>query len=197
MNEFKDSINSQSQYLWLILGRKNSPLTEDFSYYYDRLLAYCKVYAKMYVFIGHDKDVDDDGEIKFRHIHALIVLKDGLKPRLSTSLNRIAEATGLSAVDIDIEIAKSIPSCIRYCIHKGYPNKFQYPLEELVHNLNNEDLNAFLNTEQDCVTSSYLITLVELHNCSYIGVMKALGIKSYMKYRGAIKDIIEELKEDI
>lgn len=188
------SLETQTPYLWIIFGRKNSPLIKDFNYYYEKLSAWCSVNARLWTFIGHDKDIDDDGELKFRHIHALIVLKEGQKPRLSTSLNRLATHLGIDSVDIDIEKAENIASCIRYCLHKGYPTKYQYSLEDLKTNLTEDEIAPYLDIEDKSFTASYLINLVQICNCSTITILKQIGLKNYIRYRNVIMDIIREIK---
>lgn len=191
----KAPLDTQTRYIWAILGRKNSPLSKDFKEYYNALENWLKYDSELYAFIGHDKDIDDDGLLKFRHIHLLIVLKEGKKPRLMTSLNKISKVCDLPPQDIDIEVADNVEQCIRYCVHKGYENKYQYPVQDLVSSLDDNELQAILNCEHESITASYLITAVKVNGCSSINIMKALGLKSYMKYRNAIRDIIEELKE--
>lgn len=187
------NLDTQTPYLWIILGRANSPLIKEFKYYYEKLTAWCKVNARLWCFIGHDKDVNEDGTSKFRHIHALIVLKEGVKPRLSTSLNRISEVTTIPTIDIDIQKAENITQCIRYCIHKGYPLKYQYSPSELITNLSNEDLDSYLNTEENMITAGYLINLVEICNYSVVIILRQIGLKNYVRYRNVIKDLIQEL----
>lgn len=187
------NLDTQTPYLWIILGRKNSPLKEDFNAYYEKLSAWCQINARLWAFIGHDKDIDEDGNPKFRHIHALIVLKDGSKPRLSTSLSRISTAVGLAPTDVDIDKAENIASCIRYCLHKGYPQKYQYDVKELVTNLNEEELNPYLDLDNKSFTASYLIQLVELCGGNRLNIMKQIGMANYQRYRNCISDIRAEL----
>lgn len=187
------NLDTQTQYLWIIFGRKNSPLTQDFNVYYEKLTAWCKINARLWAFIGHDKDTEDDGTIKFRHIHALIVLKEGVKPRLSTSLNRLASVVGIDTIDVDIEKAENITSCIRYCLHKGYPEKYQYSSEELQSNLTKDELEEYLNVEESAFTANYLINLIVICNFSVVTILKQIGLKTYCRYRNVIKDVITEL----
>lgn len=187
------NLDTQTPYLWVIFGRKNSPLTKDFKFYYEKLVAWCKINARLYCLIGHDKDLDEDNNPKFRHIHALIVLKEGVKPRLSTSLNRLSEVSQVPSVDIDIQKSENITECIRYCIHRGYPLKHQYLPEEMITNLNKEDLDSYLNIQEGCLTATYLINLVQLCNFSVVNILKQIGLKNYCRFRNVIQDLIKEL----
>lgn len=196
MSKANDNLDTQTRYIWLILGRKNSPLKEDFDVYYKRLEQWAKINCQLYAFIGHDKDIEEDtNETKFRHIHALLILKEGVQPRLNTTLKRISEVTKVNVIDIDIERAENYEECIRYCLHRGYPLKHQYLVEELQTNLTSKELEPILNTEENYFTAQYLIKLITICNLSVIKVIETIGLKKYMKFRPIIKDIIEELNK--
>jgi len=189
-----NSLDTQTAYLWIIFGRHNSPLSKDFSYYIEKLVAWCKINARMWAFIGHDKDLEEDGETpKFRHIHGVIILKEGVKPRLSTSLNRLAQITGLPNEDIDIDSVGQLRSCVRYLTHADYPLKQQYPLEDIVTNLSKSDLEGFFDKEECYITANYLIQLVTICNYSVVMILREIGLKNYAKYRNVIIDLIKEL----
>lgn len=190
------NLNTQTRYVWAILGRKNSPLTKDFKEYYDAIAKFLNSgNVETYAYIGHDKDIDEDGHPKFRHIHLLIVFKEGLKPRLSTTLNRLSQVTGVDTLDIDLQVADNVEGCIRYCVHRGWNDKYQYNVNDMQTNLDASELDAILTTEKECVTASYLITCCKVNGFSSVAIMRTLGLKAYMKYRNAIRDICEELIE--
>lgn len=188
-------LDTQTRYITAILGRCNSPLKNDFSFYYERLHAYLITNSDFYAFIGHDKDINDDGQPKFRHIHLVIILKDGLRPRLSTLLNALAKVCELPNEDIDIDQIDNITKCVRYLNHIDYPNKYQYDLNDI--NTNRfEELKSYFEIDLDnqYYTASYLINLIK--NCSYSNheILKQLGIKHYLKLRNVINDLIKEFR---
>lgn len=191
-DKYLKSLDSQTARLCLIFGCKDKPLTKDFKYYYDKLMNWCKINAKLYAFIGHDKDINEDGTPKFRHIHAVIILKDGLNPRLSTSLRRLSEILNIDGDSIDIDGIINLNQCCRYLIHKGYPTKHQYELSEVVSNLSNSDLQDFYSDEI-FMTANYIINLVKICNYSTVLILTEIGLKNYLKYRNVIIDLIKEL----
>lgn len=191
----KRTLETETRYVWAILGRQNAPLTEDFNVYYERLKGWLDFDAEIYAFIGHDKDVDDDGKPKFRHIHLLIVFPKNKKPRLSVTLNKISRICNIPTIDIDVELADDVGKCIRYCIHKGYPTKYPYDIKELQTNLNDVDLKQYFEVDLSNISVGYLLTCIEICGYSNIAVMRSLGLKTYMKYRNVINDVIKEIKE--
>lgn len=190
-DKYLKSLDSQSLNLWLIFGSKDKPLTKDFNFYYDRLISWCKINARFYAFIGHDKDLNEDVTPKFRHIHAVIILKNGSKPRLSTSLNRFSEILEIDGDSIDIDGIMNMTQCCRYLIHKGYPLKHQYLLEEV--KTSDIDLIKGFVSDEPFLTADYIINLVQICNCSTILILKEIGIKNYLKMRNIIIDLIKEL----
>lgn len=192
-DKYLKSLDSQTARLWLIFGNKDKPLKREFNFYYERLISWCKVNAKLYAFIVHDKDLEEDGETpKFRHIHAVIILKDGVQPRLSTSLKRLSDVLEIDGDSVDIDGIINLRQCMRYLIHKGYPTKHQYERSEIISNLSSQDLGDYLEDEV-FMTANYIINLVQICNCSTILILKEVGLKNYLKYRNAIIDIIKEL----
>lgn len=196
MSKTNNNLETQTPFLWIIFGRENSPLKKEFKVYYEKLTAWCEINAKMWCFIGHDKDTQEDGSLKFRHIHALIILKDGTKPRLSTSLGRLAEVVDIPRQDVDIEHAENVASCVRYCLHKGYPDKYPYPVEELQTNLTADELKPYLEIDNKSFTAHYLIKLVEICGRNRLTIMKQIGLANYCRYRNCINDIIECLLKE-
>lgn len=189
-DKYLKSLDSQTLNLWLIFGSQEKPLTKDFNFYYERLKSWCKINAKFYAFIGHDKDLNDDETPKFRHIHAVIILKNCPKPRLSTSLNRFASLLAIDGDSIDIDGIMSMTQCCRYLIHKGYPLKHQYLLEEV--QTSDIDLVKGFVSDEPFMTADYIINLVQICNCSSVLILKEIGIKNYLKMRNIIIDLIKE-----
>lgn len=193
------SLDTRTQFISVILGRQNSPLLNDFSFYYEKLKVLLDEKCQLYAFIGHDKDKFEDGTLKFRHIHLVAVYKDSASknyPRLKTSLNLLANCCELPTIDIDIEPAENVDKCIRYLIHKGYPLKFPYDINDIQTNISSSELDTIINhlEEDTSISADYLFTSIKICGCSCIALMKSLGLKKYMKYRNCIKDIIQELK---
>lgn len=189
-DKYLKSLDSQTFNLCLIFGSKDKPLDKDFNFYYERLLSWCKINSKFYAFIGHDKDLNDAQTPKFRHIHAVIILKGGSKPRLSTSLNRFSDLLGIDTDSIDIDGIVNLTSCVRYLIHKGYPLKYQYQLEEVI--TSDVDLVKGFCSEDPFMTADYLIQLIQICQCSIVLIVKEIGIKNYLKLRNLIIDLIKE-----
>lgn len=79
------------------------------------------------IYIRHDKDVTDDGDLKKAHYH--FVLRLGNACTISALSKRVGVAENM------IEpIKKSFNGALKYLIHYGYDNKFQYEQSEVKSN---------------------------------------------------------------
>lgn len=94
------------------------------------------------IWIRHDKDIwpdtvyNDDGTIKYEagdykkpHYHFLVKFKNGI------ALNALAKK--VSCAENQIEFVKNFNSALKYLIHYGYDDKYQYSVEEVRSNSEN------------------------------------------------------------
>lgn len=95
ITEISGSIHNEEQFPILIEGLKS-----------------CKYYA----YIFHDSDLDDNGQLKSRHIHFVAQGRHSLK--------KWSKLLGIP--DFMIELPNNFRSCNRYLIHIDDPKKFQY-----------------------------------------------------------------------
>lgn len=85
----------------------------------------CITGCKYYAYIFHDKDIDDDGNIKPRHIH--FIAEDRHSLRVWSKLLGIPENM--------IEIPRNFRAVNRYLIHKDDSGKYQYSSDDVITNL--------------------------------------------------------------
>lgn len=87
------------------------------------LLVGCRDYA----FIIHNKDYNDNGELKKEHIHVLM----RFNKKIST--NRLSKIFCIS--DTIIFKLENLSLCLRYMTHIDYPNKYQYDVNDIQSNI--------------------------------------------------------------
>lgn len=111
-----------------------------------------------YAYILHDKDLDDNGELKKEHFHLLLFFKNA---RYFSSI--------LKSIEIDnpqlIQKKKDKRLSIRYLIHADSPNKYQYSLDELHTNI---DLSLYFNNNvsRETLEVQILYNYILDNNCS-------------------------------
>lgn len=76
------------------------------------------------IYIRHDKDIDDEGNDKKPHYHYVLRLKEActisaLSKRIEVKENMIEP------------VKKSMNGCLKYLVHFGYDDKFQYNPEDV------------------------------------------------------------------
>lgn len=93
-----------------------------------------------YLMINHDRDVDNEGNIKKEHVHCIVRL--GSNPRWNTA---VCEELGIKA-NYSRQIRNLDKACL-YLIHFNEPDKFHYDISDLsgtfvnrvIQLINNED----------------------------------------------------------
>lgn len=157
----------------------------------NRGIEYLKNIADKYAYVLHNKDVSEDGELKTPHYHMYLYTKD--RVRESTLRNKLSTMMGCNLDGCKVEYAQSPRSCIRYLVHKDSPDKYQYEHCEII--VRNISVDAYLSDDasmmvKDSLEAYEVIQVVEECNFSPKAIMLRIGLKKYMRYRGAINDLI-------
>lgn len=88
-----------------------------------------------YAYILHDKDIlDNTGELKKPHYHIILLFhkQEHTKPILKLFKTNVYETI------------KNLNGCIQYLVHKGYDNKYQYNVDDVV--FRNLDVPNIINS---------------------------------------------------
>lgn len=108
------------------------------SYRCDDVLNVLKSTFPEFAYILHDKDTDENGELKKTHIHWV--------GRLKAARYLAALADDLGIAENMIERCRSFDAFIRYLIHADDPDKFQYPLDAIVSTF---PINKFFRDDEE------------------------------------------------
>lgn len=92
-------------------------------------------YIKEYAYIKHLAEEED----KVDHIHLFLEFKD---PK-----NRKPIANALNINEILIQSCKSKKSLYRYFLHKDFPNKIQYNINEIITNIDLNVLHCLIESD--------------------------------------------------
>lgn len=106
---------------------------------FDKIIKVAQSCYKYYWYVFHDKDLDEDGTIKKRHLH--LVCFDSSPSTIQKAIKNFEGATLPNLV----EACHNGRAMLRYLIHKDDPDKFQYEANE-VHTNN---LQQFLSAIED------------------------------------------------
>lgn len=140
--------------------------------------------------ILHDKDIDEDGNVKKAHYHFVIKLPS---PGTTGSIQRIIP----NVKENYIKPCKSMRGACRYLIHKDNPEKEQYKQDDIVGNI--KLAKRYLNTNDDEADDvSKILEYVEAqeHTIRTADVLRfALDNNLYSVYRRGASIINALIKE--
>lgn len=142
-----------------------------------------------YACIIHDKDKDDDGNIKKEHIHLLIFFNNA---RWGSSI--------LKEINIDnpnlIQFRDNKVESIRYLIHADNKNKYQYNVCDIDSNIN---IEIYFSSKDDETKD---ISLIIEYISDYVGIINFYQIyyfvienncwSTYRRNYSIIKDLMIE-----
>lgn len=93
------------------------------NYNFSDILREGQNYFQEFAFILHDKDLDENGNLKKPHFHWLGRRKNGVH------LSTVAKVMGID--EHHIEMIRNWQGSVRYLTHVDYPDKFQYSIENI------------------------------------------------------------------
>ena len=95
---------------------------------FDKIIKVAKSSYKYYWYVFHDKDLDDNGTVKKRHLH--LVCYDSSPASISKAIKNFEGCTLPNCV----EACRNGRAMLRYLIHKDDPDKFQYDPKDVESN---------------------------------------------------------------
>jgi len=143
-----------------------------------------------YYLIKHDKDVDNQGQLKRPHYHlVLVALK---RYRVKQILNMLVDIFNTNIENIQIDENISLIASVQYLIHLNDSNKYQYSSKEIYTN-NEDNLNALLleNPTTNELTTQQLIDFIFTQKMNRLELINCIGIGKYQHYRYTINDLYE------
>ena len=142
--------------------------------------------AEIYAMILHDKDINDNGECKIKHIHIVYELRT--RTRLSTELRYLSKKFSINVNAISIEKMNNFVGSVQYLIHKNDSNKYQYRISDIYTNIDPKELNMYIEMENITFSWEYLKEVLAACE-NVIEIIDMIGLNYYRLYRGVINDI--------
>lgn len=143
-----------------------------------------------YAYILHDKDIDDNGNLKKPHYHLRIFH--------NTQKTITAWSDLLGVKNNEIQVLENKRRAIRYLIHLDSPNKYQYNMLDIVTNMG--IIDNYFNEDKISEESSivFIFDYIEsIQGYIYLKEVKEYVLQNnywsaYRRYYTIIKDIILE-----
>lgn len=149
------------------------------------------LYMFAFAFVIHDKDINEDGELKTPHIHLFI--RASKRHQLKYFLYLVADILHCNENLISIKVADCEEGCIQYLTHKNNPDKFQYDKKLIKHNYNADMFDELYDMEVlPKMTGKDLIDMCRSH--SKLELIQMLGPSRYQLMSRVIDNIYNELE---
>lgn len=126
------------------------------SYDCEKVLGRIKEFFDKSCWCLHDKDVDENGELKKPHIH-------WVAQRSACTLDFVA--TSLELAPNSIEYCRKFKRAIRYLIHADTPTKFQYVQSDIVSDF---DISMYFLGESESQDMETLVDFLFSSECGNI-----------------------------
>lgn len=150
---------------------------------------------KDYAYIIHDKDKDDEGELKAPHVHIAIRLKDSYDTKYISEWFNVKE-------NYVCKVKGRWADMLKYLIHENAKDKFQYDKEEVVSNFDwqNEKEKSSKKDLRRLEICNFIVSGI-IREYNYF---KYISIEEYDKYKKSIDnafkyraDLIKGVQRDM
>lgn len=130
-----------------------------------------------WAYVLHDKDTDENGELKAPHYHLYIEFQNA----------RSFQAMRNKFEGAHIEVAQNREFCIQYLIHRNNPEKHQYKIDEVESNMH--DINIVLDAPYfEVFNPAMILKYFEQGTTTFIAFYKRFGpyVKNHMQLINAL-----------
>lgn len=147
-------------------------------------------YGLIYYACLHDKDKEENGNLKRAHLHVVICSMKRL--RVKQVIRYFEEIAQTNFENIQVDECISLVYCVQYLLHLNDVNKHQYDRKELLSNKSNEADALLIETPKaNELTTQTLMDLIFTARVSRLELINAIGIGKYQHYRQTINDIYD------
>ena len=208
LNNFR--LDNMSKRVRCVIDTNKDENGNDLGFGYDMSKIYDELCKDGYLFayIFHDKDTDNDGVIKRKHLH--LVLECPTRRRVSYYIKHLAMMFGVDRSQVQVEVSNNFDWDIQYLIHKNNPEKYQYDGTDIITNMSRSELDErmltvvhkevtakfIFDTVKSCKTKSQVIFRLGLGNANiYKSVIDTFVRDGWLGYdlkSNEAKDIINE-----
>lgn len=160
LNNFK--LDNMSKRIRCVIDTNKDENGNDIGFAYSLSSIYDELCKDGYLFayIMHDKDFDDKGVIKRKHLH--LVLECPTRRRVSFYIKHLALMFGVERSQVQVEVSNNFDWDIQYLIHKNNPDKYSYDESEIVTNMSRSELEErLLTVVHKEITAKYIFETVK------------------------------------
>lgn len=149
-------------------------------------------FIEYYAFILHDRDVNDEGEIKTPHYH--LVLKCNTRYAKETVITDFAKSLKLNRVCVKCKAYHDIYGAVQYLIHQNDTDKYQYPQTDIVSS-SIADTEVYLIGQFDIDINKLIDICIGAKTLTE--VYSTIGLKNSKLYHWIVKDIYDDIRKGV
>lgn len=145
-----------------------------------------------YAYILHDKDLNEQGDLKGPHIH--IVLCADVGKSSANWIEHFSDGLKVEKSAVSVQMQGSEKKCIRYLLHLDDGAKHQYDRSEVVTNMD-ATCKKWWDAPSGFVTNPTFEQLEEAYKQGKRALYNLVGMTGYNKAKNTIEDIISAENE--
>lgn len=149
-------------------------------------------FIEYYAFILHDRDFNDEGQVKTPHYH--VVLKCNSRYAKESIITDFAKNLKINRVCVKCKAYHDIYGAVQYLIHQNDTDKYQYKQTDIVSS-SNAETEVYLIGQFE-IDINKLIDIC-IGSKSLTEVYSTIGIKNSKLYHWVIKDIYSDIKTGV
>lgn len=148
-----------------------------------------KFLESQYAYILHDKDVDDNGEVKTPHFH--LCLHTVQQRRKKSVITMLANFLNMPDECISVDFSKNWQQCLRYLVHLDDKEKYQYQWKDIECSKGYEDFVISVLNLDDVKPISFQEFIQEFQRYhSLVDLISHIGVKNWNRYRTVARDLM-------
>lgn len=139
-----------------------------------------------YFYIIHDKDIDENGNLKTRHMHLILLSENRISTDLLINMLCMTSKGIINDNLISDKYVGNLAKAMQYLTHKNDRSKTLYSTDEVVSNNYDKFYNYYNALDLESLSTDSLIELMD--NCrSKKELLLTIGISQFNKYANFIK----------
>lgn len=184
-------MNQQASAWGVVIDPPHAVGREDLCKYFNNTLSLIPILSKrlgyQYATIIHDCDDDENGNPKRAHLH--LVMWGKKRHTKSAVLNLLQD--NLEG-QIQVDKVLYLEEALRYLIHQGYEDKYQYEIDEIKTDDVSKVQTAMKNIDKE-IDGPTLFDIIMACDFDRVKIIMAIGPQQYCRLYRAIDVIIHEV----
>lgn len=184
-------MNQQASAWGVVIDPPHAVGREELCNFFSNTLSLIPILSKRlgyhYATIIHDCDDDEEGNPKRAHLHLVMW---GKKRHTKSAVLNLFQDNLEGQIQVDKVLY--LEEALRYLIHQGYEDKYQYEVEEVKTDDYTKVKTSIQNIDKE-IDGQTLFDIILACDCDRVKIIMTLGPQQYCRLYRAIDVIIHEV----